>query len=77
MKTYQSMTLKTVYPQIHNGSIKHGLSIDPITPEEAEDIINNPYVGIEYLQPDTELYAGDEIIYLEQGLYYRISFLRR
>lgn len=43
MKTYQSMTLKTVYPQIHNGSIKHGLSIDPITPEEAEDIINNPY----------------------------------
>lgn len=71
------MTLKTVYPQIHKSGVKYGLSIDPITSEEAGDIINNPYVGIEYLQPDTKLLSGDEIIYMEQGLYYKISFLKR
>jgi hypothetical protein len=77
MKTYRSLTLKTVYPQLHNDKIKYGLSIKPITPEEAADTINNPYIEIEYLQPGTELQAGDRIIYMEQGLWYLISFLKR
>lgn len=77
MKTYQSFTLKTVYPQLHNDRIRYTLKINPLTAEEADDMINNPYVEIEYLQPDTELKAGDKIIYMEQGLYYEVCFLKR
>lgn len=76
-KTYQSLTLKTVYPQVHNDRIKYTLKMNPLTAEEADDTINNSYTEIEYLQPDTELEAGDTIIYMEQGLYYEVCFSKR
>lgn len=77
MKTYQSLTLKTVYPQLHNDKIRYTLKINPIAFQEVEELLTNKYVEIEYLQPDTELQAGDKIIYMEQGLYYEVCFLKR
>lgn len=71
MNTYRTISLKTVYPQLHHGNEKLCMKIRPISIEEVPSCKH-----AKDLQPDTRLRAGDVVFYADQGLFYEVKFLK-
>jgi hypothetical protein len=70
-KTYRTLTLKTVHPQLHHPNIKYCLKTKPL---EQKDGLRQ-WGEVEDFKSDTKLKARDKLIYCEQGLFYEVSFL--
>jgi len=71
MQIYRTLTLKTVYPQLHNTNRKLCMKVRPL--ENLEEMNIQAHM---YLEPGTRLEPGDIIIYADNGLLYEISFLK-
>jgi hypothetical protein len=70
MKTYRSLTLKTVLPQLHHPNIKYCSKVRPLPQEEGREA----WKEAEDLESDTKLQPADTVIYCQQGLFFTVSF---
>lgn len=70
MKTYRSLTLKTVLPQLHHPKIKYCSKVRPLSRKQGREA----WKEAEDFKGDTKLRPADEVIYCQQGLFFTVSF---